>query len=81
MADCVTDYDDIEVITLSDDEVREAVANALAEAGCTWEELQRQAAEGRFESHIAHDTWFVVSSFEPLPPHTANPPETAAVPQ
>ena len=75
MTDCDTDYDNIEVITLSDDEVRQAIDLALAKAGCTWEELQRQAAEGRFESHIAHDTWFVVSSFEPLPENsaTANP--------
>ena len=61
------EYDDIEVIMLSDDDVREAVANALAEAGCMWEELQQQAAVGRFDSRIAHNTWFVVSSFMPLP--------------
>ena len=67
MTGCGTEHDDVEVIVLSDDDVREAVANALAEAGCTWEELQRQASEGRFESHIAHNTWFVVSSFMPLP--------------
>ena len=75
MTECGAEYDDIEVITLSDNEVREAIDNALAEAGCTWEELQRQAAEDRFKSHIAHDTWFVVSSFEPLPgrPAVSNP--------
>ena len=67
MTVCSAEHDDIEVIVLSDDDVREAVANALAKAGCTWEELQRQAAEGRFESHIAHNTWFVVSSYQPLP--------------
>jgi len=78
VSDSDTEHDDIEVIVLSDDEVRVAVDNALAEAGCTWEELQQQAAEGQFESHIAHDTWFVVSSFEPFPPRPVNPAETAA---
>lgn len=60
-------YDNIEVIVLDDEGIREMVDNALAEAGCTWEELQRQAAEGRFESHTARQAWFVISSFEPLP--------------
>ena len=60
-------YDDIEVIVLDDEGIREMVDNALAEAGCTWEEIQRQAAEGRFESRLAHRTWFVVSSFMPIP--------------
>ncbi|WP_420436843.1 hypothetical protein [Candidatus Poriferisodalis sp.] len=67
MSDEADRYDDIEVIVLDDDEVRVMIDNALAEAGCTWEELQRQAADGRFESHIAREAWFVVSSFEPLP--------------
>ena len=59
------EYDDIEVITLSDNEVRETIDNALAEAGCTWEELQRQASDGRFESHIAREAWFVVATLDP----------------
>ena len=67
MSDEADRYDDIEVIVLDDDQVRVMIDNALAEAGCTWEELQRQAADGRFESHIAREAWFVVSSFEPLP--------------
>ena len=67
MSDTDTQYNDIEVIVLNDDEVRVMIANALAEAGCTWDELQRQAAEGRFKNHIAREAWFVVSSFEPLP--------------
>lgn len=67
MSDADTQYDDIEVIVLNDDEVRVAVENALAEAGCTWEELQAQAAEGRFTSELARRTWFIVSTFEPSP--------------
>ena len=65
MTDTDTQYDDIEVMVLSDDELRVAIDNALAKAGCTWEELQAQAAEGRFESEVARRTWFIVSSFEP----------------
>ncbi len=60
-----TQYDDIEVITLSDDEVREAIANVLAEVDCTWEELQAQAAEGRFTSHHAREAWFVIATLDP----------------
>ncbi len=67
MTECRAEYDDIEVIVLDEDDVRDAVANALAEAGCTWEELQQQAADGRFKSRRAHRTWFVVSSFMPIP--------------
>ncbi|WP_420610343.1 hypothetical protein [Candidatus Poriferisodalis sp.] len=65
MSQTDTQHDDIEVIVLSDDEVRVAVDNALAEAGCTWEELQAQAEEGCFTSELARRTWFIVSTFEP----------------
>ncbi len=65
MSDEENRYDDIEVIVLNDEEVRVAVDNALAEAGCTWEELQAQAAEGCFTSELARRTWFIVSTFEP----------------
>ena len=67
MSDTDTQYDDVEVIVLNDDEVRVAVENALAEAGYTWEELQAQAVEGRFTSELARRTWFIVSTFEPSP--------------
>ena len=36
-------YADIEVDVLDDAGVRAAIDNALARAGCTWEELQEQA--------------------------------------
>ncbi len=65
MSNTNAQQDDIEVIVLSDDEVRIAIDNALAEAGCTWEELQAQAAEGCFTSELARRTWFIVSTFEP----------------
>lgn len=67
MSDSDIEYDDIEVLVLSDDEVRVAINNALETAGCTWEELQQQAATGRFTSEMARRTWFVVSTFEPTP--------------
>lgn len=55
-------YSDIEVEVLDDAGVREAIGNALALAGCSWEELQEQARVGRFSSEIARRAWFVVSS-------------------
>ncbi len=61
-------YDDIEYEILDEEGVREAVDNALALAGCTWEELQAQAKAGRFTSEIARSVWFAVSSLvEPSP--------------
>lgn len=67
MSNTDTQYDDADVIVLNDDEIRVAVENALAEADCTWEELQAQAAEGCFVSERARRTWFIVSTFEPSP--------------
>ena len=58
-------YRDIEVDVLDDAGVRAVVDNTLARAGCTWEELQKQAKAGSFSSEIARRAWFVVSSFEP----------------
>ena len=58
-------YAVIEVDVLDDVGVRAVVENALARAGCTWEELQEQAKAGSFSSEIARRAWFVVSSFEP----------------
>ncbi|WP_419913953.1 hypothetical protein [Candidatus Poriferisodalis sp.] len=58
-------YADIEVDVLDEAGVRTAIDNALARAGCTWEELQQQAKAGSFSSAVAQRAWFVVSSFEP----------------
>ena len=41
-------YADIEVDVLDDEGVRAVIDNALARAGCTWEELQEQAKVGSF---------------------------------
>ena len=60
-------YSDIEVDVLDDAGVRAVIDNALAQAECTWEELQEQAKAGSFSSEIARRAWFVVSSFEPSP--------------
>lgn len=40
------------------DEAREALEAAIAETGFTREELEAQAHTGRFESALAHQTWF-----------------------
>ena len=58
-------YRDIEVDVLDDAGVRAVIDNALARAGCTWEELQKQAKAGSFSSEIARRAWSVVSSLEP----------------
>ena len=60
-------YQDIEVDVLDDAGVRTVIDNALARAGCTWEDLQQQAEAGSFSSETARRAWFVVSSFEPSP--------------
>ena len=60
-------YSDIEFEVLDDAGVRAVINNALAQAECTWEELQEQAKAGSFSSEIARRAWFVVSSFEPSP--------------
>ena len=54
--------DEIVVEVVDEEDMREAIAIALEEAGCTWEELEEQAREGRFSSEVARQTWFVVSS-------------------
>ena len=46
-------YADIEVDVLDDAGVRAVIDNALARAGCTWEDLQEQAKAGSFSSEIA----------------------------
>ena len=56
-------YADIEVDVLDDAGFRTLIDNALARAGCTWEELQEQAKAGSFSTEIAQRAWFVVSSF------------------
>ena len=58
-------HQDIEVDVLDEAGVRAVIDNALARAGHTWEELQKQAEVGVFSSEIAQRAWFVVSSFEP----------------
>ncbi|WP_420624985.1 hypothetical protein [Candidatus Poriferisodalis sp.] len=40
------------------DEAREALDSAIAETGFTREELEAQARAGRFETELAHQTWF-----------------------
>ena len=54
--------EDIEFEVLDEVGVREAVDNALALAGCSWEELQTQAKTGCIGDAIAHRVWIAVSS-------------------
>jgi len=56
-------YSEIEVETLDEAGVQELIANALALADCSWEELQEQAKVGRFANETAREVWFVVSTF------------------
>ena len=56
-------YADIEIEVLGEDGVSAVIDNALAEAQCSWEDLQEQARVGRFSSETARRSWFVVSSF------------------
>ena len=58
------DYSDIEVKVLDEEGVQTMINNALALAGCSWEELDAQAKAGcRFTSDDARMAWFLVSSF------------------
>ena len=57
--------DDVKVIHYTDDDIREGNQQMLDDVGCTWEQLQAQAQDGRFESEQARDVWLVISSFEP----------------
>ena len=50
------------ITVLSDDEQRQAINVALRSAGCEFEDLQKQARLGRFNSDAARRAWFVVSS-------------------
>lgn len=49
---------DIVVHRPTPDEAWEALEAAIAETGCTREELEAQARAGRFESALAQQTWF-----------------------
>ena len=54
--------DEIVVEVVDEEDMREAIAIALDESGCTWQELEEEARTGRFSSEVARQTWFVVSS-------------------
>ena len=45
---------------LSDEDIQVLTAQALNEAGLTMEEIQSQAALGRFQSETARHAWFVL---------------------
>jgi len=65
------EYDDIKVEMLDEAGVQEAIDGALKRAGCSWEELQEQAREGRFRDEVARRVWFAVSSFADVEPSQA----------
>ncbi len=56
------EYDDCEVIVLNDAETKAAIDNELKNARITREQLEAQAAAGKFESSAARRAWFIVSS-------------------
>ena len=58
-------HDGVQVVHYTDGDVRDGDQHMLDGVGCTWEPLQAQAEDGRFESGQALDVWLVVSSFEP----------------
>ena len=62
-------YADIEVDVLDEAVVRTLIDNALAWAGCTWEELQDQAKACSFSSAIARRPG---SSCPPLSPRQSD---------
>ena len=53
-----TEPSEIVVHRPTPDEAREALDSAIAETGFTREELEAQARAGRFETELAHQTWF-----------------------
>ena len=57
------DYSDIEVEVLDEEGVQTMINNALALAGCSWEELDAQAKARRFTNETARKAWVVVSCF------------------
>lgn len=52
-----------EVFVLSHEEVQEAIANTLARAGCTLEQLREEAASGDWSSESNWRLWFCISPF------------------
>ena len=48
------------VIEATEDDLRVALKNALARAGCTYDELAAQARTGRFDSIRARMAWVAI---------------------
>ena len=53
-------HEDDSVIFATDEDLREALVNALRVADSTYEELEEQARSGAFKSAAAHRAWPVV---------------------
>ena len=56
--------EDIEVHIVTERQEREGIAGVLRFAGCSREELARQASRGRFESDNAQRAWSVLRSLD-----------------
>ena len=59
----VIEPDRSEVIELTSEDVEAAVRNALADAGCSFDELAGQARSGRFMLLRARLAWIAVGGF------------------
>ncbi len=49
------------IFVLDSEELEEAIQSALAEAGCTMDQLRQEARSGEFSSDLNWRTWFCVS--------------------
>ena len=52
-----------EVFVLSHDDVRQAIDDTLARAGCTLQQLREEARSGDWSSETNWDLWFCISPF------------------
>ncbi len=59
------DRSEVEIIT--DDDVRRSVTEALASLGLSFDELERQAAQGRFTSERARLVWLAIQPIADSP--------------
>lgn len=54
---------DTTVFVLDREELRETINSTLAKAGCTLDQLRKEARSGEFSSEANWRTWFCISPF------------------
>jgi hypothetical protein len=57
------------VVEASDDDLHEAVEDALRRSGCTFDELAEQARTGRFASVQARLAWVAIGNLREVAGH------------